>query len=217
MGKFSKVWHWLSANIIFHRSLIDAQDFDPPQIALDDRVADQYSDFPAEDFAISSAHIQPPLLELLIPTPLSTCLAPPTSPNPAPISDSLTDLTLVSPIPTIHLTTDSAPVTYKFNTEDRYKCHCGFTPVGEEKWKASNLRRHKKTQHPPDIGKKPWKCQYPGCISEFTRSDNLRSHQKARSHALVTGIGLDRLKRKVEPEKDGGFGGRGRMAKKHKS
>lgn len=74
----------------------------------------------------------------------------------------------------------------------RYKCHCGYIPAGEEKWKASNLRRHKRTQHPDlEGGKcKEYRCQWPGCKSVFTRSDNLRSHQRTRGHAVLVTVGI---------------------------
>jgi hypothetical protein len=62
----------------------------------------------------------------------------------------------------------------------KYRCHCGYEPSGEERWKASNLRRHQRTQHrrPPST----YSCKYPGCGSKFTRSDNLRSHQRQKAH-----------------------------------
>ncbi|PMD27133.1 hypothetical protein NA56DRAFT_653998 [Hyaloscypha hepaticicola] len=68
-------------------------------------------------------------------------------------------------------------------TRTTYRCHvagCGYEPSGEERWKASNLKRHQRTQHgrPPSIHK----CYYPGCGSRFTRSDNLRSHQRDKAH-----------------------------------
>jgi hypothetical protein len=65
-------------------------------------------------------------------------------------------------------------------TSASYRCHCGYEPAGEEKWKASNLRRHKRTQHPVEV--KIHNCKYPGCTSTFTRSDNLRSHQRDKGH-----------------------------------
>lgn len=71
-------------------------------------------------------------------------------------------------------------------SSNKYTCHCGYTPLGEEKWKPSNLRRHKRTQHATDI--KVYKCRWPGCKSEFTRSDNLRSHQREKGHAGMAGL-----------------------------
>jgi hypothetical protein len=69
---------------------------------------------------------------------------------------------------------------------------CDYIPTGEEKWKASNLRRHKRTQHSSlnDKGrKKVWKCKWPGCESVFTRSDNLRSHARDKGHEVGKGCG----------------------------
>jgi len=62
----------------------------------------------------------------------------------------------------------------------KYRCHCGYEPSGEERWKASNLRRHQRTQHrrPPST----YSCKYPGCGSKFTRSDNMRAHQRRKHH-----------------------------------
>lgn len=66
------------------------------------------------------------------------------------------------------------------DSANKYRCHCGYTPSGEERWKASNLRRHKRTQHPTE--QRVHKCGYPGCKSVFTRSDNLRSHRRDKGH-----------------------------------
>jgi hypothetical protein len=68
-------------------------------------------------------------------------------------------------------------------TRTTYRCHiagCGFKPSGKECYKASNLKRHQRTQHcrPPSIHS----CNYPGCGSKFTRSDNLRHHQRIKYH-----------------------------------
>lgn len=77
---------------------------------------------------------------------------------------------------------------------------CDYIPTGEEKWKASNLRRHKRTQHPELNGKKAWKCKWPDCGSVFTRSDNLRSHVRDKGHELV-GKGKERaIEEQTEPE-----------------
>ncbi|KAG9236099.1 hypothetical protein BJ875DRAFT_372907 [Amylocarpus encephaloides] len=62
---------------------------------------------------------------------------------------------------------------------------CDYIPMGEEKWKASNIRRHKRTQH---ASKGSYLCKWPGCAKIFTRSDNLRSHMKAQGHGLGAGI-----------------------------
>jgi hypothetical protein len=66
------------------------------------------------------------------------------------------------------------------NIQSKYRCHCGYEPEGKEQWKASNLRRHKRTQHSFQL---KLSCNYPGCSSIFTRSDNLRSHQREKEHA----------------------------------
>jgi hypothetical protein len=66
------------------------------------------------------------------------------------------------------------------SSPNKYRCHCGYTPAGEERWKASNLRRHKRTQHPTEL--RVHRCGYPGCKSVFTRSDNLRSHRRDKGH-----------------------------------
>jgi hypothetical protein len=87
-------------------------------------------------------------------------------------------------------------------TTDKHHCHCGYVPSGEEKWKASNLRRHKRTQHPELKGgeAKVYKCRFAGCKSTFTRSDNLRSHQRDKGHEGL-GLGLE-IKRGFSGEKE---------------
>ncbi|KAH8654476.1 hypothetical protein BGZ60DRAFT_532845 [Tricladium varicosporioides] len=61
-----------------------------------------------------------------------------------------------------------------------YQCDlCPYIPLGEEKWKASNLRRHKRTQH---AKKGEYICKWPDCGRAFTRSDNLRSHMRDKGH-----------------------------------
>lgn len=69
------------------------------------------------------------------------------------------------------------------SSSNKYRCYCGYTPSGEERWKASNLRRHKRTQHPTEL--KVHTCGYPGCKSVFTRSDNLRSHRRDKGHFVA--------------------------------
>ncbi|PMD33171.1 hypothetical protein L207DRAFT_535229 [Hyaloscypha variabilis F] len=76
----------------------------------------------------------------------------------------------------------SLPPTSPVPSSNKYRCHCGYSPSGEERWKASNLRRHKRTQHPTEV--KVHRCEYPGCKSVFTRSDNLRSHRRDKGHFL---------------------------------
>ena len=66
-------------------------------------------------------------------------------------------------------------------TTSKYRCHCGYVPTGEERWKPSNLSRHKRIQH-PEKGGKVYKCQWDGCGSTFTRSDNLKEHVRKKGH-----------------------------------
>ncbi|CZT47681.1 uncharacterized protein RSE6_08269 [Rhynchosporium secalis] len=73
-------------------------------------------------------------------------------------------------------------------SESVYRCHCGYIPTGEEKWKASNLRRHNRTQHATES--KVYICRWRGCKSSFTRSDNLRCHVREKGH--YEGAGRDR-------------------------
>ncbi|RDL41012.1 uncharacterized protein BP5553_00991 [Venustampulla echinocandica] len=66
-----------------------------------------------------------------------------------------------------------------------YQCpQCPYLPEGIEKYKASNLRRHKRTQHPSGNEKGSYLCTWPGCGRTFTRSDNLMSHKKGKGHVL---------------------------------
>jgi uncharacterized Zn-finger protein len=67
----------------------------------------------------------------------------------------------------------------------KYRCHCGYVPTGEERWKASNLSRHKRIQH-PEKGSKVYKCQWQGCGSTFTRSDNLKEHVRKKGHEVFS-------------------------------
>lgn len=105
----------------------------------------------------------------------------------------------------------------------KYKCHCGYEPNGEERWKASNLARHKRTQHPQDVGRK-WRCGWRGCTSEFTRSDNLRSHQRDKGHDNVADLVFEEgpgVKRSIAGESGSGGGrggdGRSRPPKKRRT
>ncbi|KAH7336184.1 hypothetical protein BKA65DRAFT_402824 [Rhexocercosporidium sp. MPI-PUGE-AT-0058] len=50
----------------------------------------------------------------------------------------------------------------------------------EMKWKASNLRRHKRIQHASET--KIYVCRWRGCKSSFTRSDNLKCHVREKGH-----------------------------------
>ena len=111
--------------------------------------------------------------------------------SPVPPSQRLSYTTATStpvtldptPAPTPSPNSSPTPASTK-----ELKCSiCDYIPSGEEKWKASNLRRHKRTQHPSlnDKGdKKIWKCKWPGCESVFTRSDNLRSHVRDKRHEV---------------------------------
>jgi hypothetical protein len=83
-------------------------------------------------------------------------------------------------LPTTSVSSKSQPAP---NAAIKYRCHCGYIPNGEEKWKASNLSRHKRTQH-PGKGSKVYKCGWQGCGSTFTRSDNLREHIRKKGHEV---------------------------------
>jgi len=147
---------------------------------------------PVQDQASSSTPQTNPL-----PTPKHAPPPPPTSTSATPPSES--------PTPAPNTTTKDL------------KCPiCAYIPTGEEKWKASNLRRHKRTQHPsPDEkgGKKVWRCQWKGCGSVFTRSDNLRSHARDKGHEVGVGKWKGKGKERVvddegkeEDEGDMGMG-----------
>ncbi|KAL8385933.1 hypothetical protein RB599_007678 [Gaeumannomyces hyphopodioides] len=59
---------------------------------------------------------------------------------------------------------------------------CGYRPKGDPQWFKGSMAKHKKLQHsaaPPKI----YKCQYPGCSSQYkNRPDNLRQHQIEKRH-----------------------------------
>lgn len=101
---------------------------------------------------------------------------------PLPTAPPVIKLHPPTPIPTPtprHITTpssSSSPVT----SSSTHRCHCGYIPTGEERWKASNLRRHKRIQHA--TASKVYLCRWPGCKSSFTRSDNLRCHVREKGH-----------------------------------
>lgn len=118
-----------------------------------------------------------PFYQSRIPTPSSSTI-PKSSPFPAPpVSSS------VSAPQSFATSTPAATFSSSSESErDKYKCHCGYIPRGEERWKASNLARHKRTQHPVEV--KVYKCTFPGCASTFTRSDNLRSHTRDKGHDI---------------------------------
>ncbi len=101
-----------------------------------------------------------------------------------PHSESLpqTSTTITSPCPPPPIPEDSP---------SNYRCHCGFESQGKEVYKRSNLKRHQNTMNcrrfSPYSRPEPAKfypCPYPGCDKQFTRSDNLRQHQKNKSHFL---------------------------------
>jgi len=93
--------------------------------------------------------------------------------------------------------------------ENKYKCqYCGYEPIGEEKYKLSNLTRHKKTQHRNEKSR-PYACAFPGCGSTFTRSDNLKNHHRYKGHGdeatqLEGFIGRTQKRRKGADEKEFG-------------
>jgi hypothetical protein len=80
-------------------------------------------------------------------------------------------------------TIDSVASCPPLPTVTKYRCHCGYVPTGEERWKASNLARHKRIQH-PENGGKVYKCEWDGCGSTFTRSDNLKEHVRKKGHQV---------------------------------
>ncbi|PVH84985.1 hypothetical protein DL98DRAFT_584044 [Cadophora sp. DSE1049] len=105
--------------------------------------------------------------------PPSITLHPPTPPQ-IPIFSSTSSSTSISPSPA----NSNTPTTS--NSSSSHRCHCGYIPTGEEKWKASNLRRHKRIQHAAES--KVYVCRWRGCKSSFTRSDNLRCHIREKGH-----------------------------------
>ena len=100
--------------------------------------------------------------------PPSITVHPPTPPQ-IPMFSSAPPSTSVSQYPATTPTSQSS-----------HRCHCGYIPTGEEKWKASNLRRHKRIQHASES--KVYVCRWRGCKSSFTRSDNLRCHVREKGH-----------------------------------
>lgn len=112
------------------------------------------------------------------------------------------DETLLSPSP---LTGTSAPIPNppppspapNMPPQQKYVCStCGYIPHGEERWKASNLARHKRTQHSTVNGKKSWGCAYPGCKSAFSRSDNLAMHVREKGHWVRMGEADERERKR---------------------
>ena len=108
---------------------------------------------------------------------------PTPSPSAMPASSPFPPPTTSSAIFTSHSSSATPSASTSSTAEqNKYKCYCGYIPRGEEKWKASNLARHKRTQHPVEV--KVYKCGFPGCSSTFTRSDNLRSHARDKGHEM---------------------------------
>ena len=104
--------------------------------------------------------------------------------------------------------TDAVGTHSPLPTATKYRCHCGYVPTGEERWKASNLSRHKRIQH-PENGGKVYKCEWEGCGSTFTRSDNLKEHVRKKGHQLwdvererKTGDGESKRKRRRKEMRD---------------
>lgn len=86
--------------------------------------------------------------------------------------------------------TVSADTKSQLPAANKFRCqYCGYVPTGEERWKPSNLSRHKRIQHPEKGGKggKVYKCQWEGCGSTFTRSDNLKEHVRKKGHEVWGG------------------------------
>jgi hypothetical protein len=64
-----------------------------------------------------------------------------------------------------------------------------------------------------------YKCRWPGCKSEFTRSDNLRSHQRDKGHVVGVMLGElgDAEDKEAEGESEEGMRiGGGRLLKRRK-
>ncbi|CZR51610.1 uncharacterized protein PAC_01487 [Phialocephala subalpina] len=137
------------------------------------------------------------------PTPNSSSTAPsPFAPPPKPP---------LQPSTTPNSSFKSTPTASSSNL---LRCHCGYIPTGDEKWFASNLRRHKRTQHPSESKRKIYKCKISGCKSTFTRSDNLRSHRREK-HGVDSGRSGRGRRDDVDVEEDeeDGNGGRGKRAR----
>jgi hypothetical protein len=84
-----------------------------------------------------------------------------------------------------------------------YQCDlCDYVPSGDEKWKPSNLRRHKRTQHASADKKGSWVCKWEGCTKSFTRSDNLRSHMRDKGHGVEATINPHAIDKEDEEGED---------------
>ncbi|CAG8972051.1 hypothetical protein HYALB_00004915 [Hymenoscyphus albidus] len=85
-----------------------------------------------------------------------------------------------------------------------YQCSlCEYIPSGKEKWKPSNLRRHRRTQHASTETKGLHICPWPGCRKSFTRSDNLRSHVRDKGHEVGVGGGKEVAEEEEDEGRDG--------------
>lgn len=125
-------------------------------------------------------------------------------------SSSIQQTAISLDVPTILVSSsaNSADSHSPSSTGTKYRCHCGYVPTGEERWKASNLSRHKRIQH-PENGSKVYKCEWEGCGSTFTRSDNLKEHVRKKGHQVwrvegekETGQGESKRKRRKKEMKD---------------
>jgi hypothetical protein len=139
--------------------------------------------FPLPSKALARSHSNPnpainPFQHSRIPTPSSSAITP-KSPFPPPPTPKAFSASVAAPHSAVG--TPSAAISSQME-KNKYKCHCGYIPRGEEKWKPSNLARHKRTQHPVEA--KVYNCRFPGCASTFTRSDNLRSHARDKGHEM---------------------------------
>ncbi|KAE8441712.1 hypothetical protein EG329_004541 [Mollisiaceae sp. DMI_Dod_QoI] len=136
----------------------------------------------------------------------NTMFHPPPTPHPTPFSTASASHSPFAPPPTPLRTTQRTPQppsTPKITNSltSTLRCHCGYVPTGDDKWKASNLRRHKRTQHPSEEKRKVYRCRMKGCKSTFTRSDNLRSHAREK-HGVDCGRGGGRRVRDEDDEED---------------
>jgi hypothetical protein len=92
---------------------------------------------------------------------------------------------------TTHSDPSPSPPPVAGDSSSKHKCPCGHEPSGKEVYKSSNLKRHQETMkchrfspyrrlEPPRL----FQCPFPGCDKDYTRSDNLRAHQKKKQHLL---------------------------------
>lgn len=174
--------HNTSMDVSSSDALVKAFDMDANGI-LDDWYSTNPMNTPMESTPLARSHSNPnpptkTFRQSHVPTPSASAI-PTSSPFPPPRTPASASV----PAFNSASTTSSA---FSPSEKNKYKCHCGYVPRGEEKWKPSNLARHKRTQHPVEV--KVYKCGFPGCASTFTRSDNLRSHARDKGHD-VGGLG----------------------------